>query len=431
MKIGMVTAVYKPVVNGVTHMVSLYKKYLEACGHEVTIFTLGDPDPAGEDPGVVRSPAFQISGGYSLSMRYTREAQHILREMDILHCHHLLMSVDLAHRYAHCPIVYTNHTRYDLYSGQYIPLPQPATDALVRQLWPEYTDLADVVVTPSESVRQVMLAYDVRRPIVVIENGVDLRPFHHPAKPLTPADLGIPAEATVLIYVGRLSAEKNLNVLLEQFAIAHDLLPHLHLLVVGTGPAANELPGYARDLGIDAAVHFAGPISYAEIPNVLSAAAMFVTASVSEVHPLTVIEALAAGLPVAASRSPGIVDTVESGKTGLLAANPQDGLAAAIVGLASNPERLRAMSYAAREASQKYDIRRTVAKTLELYTHLRETRPDLIRGRSHGRWYRGQSRFWPRWEQLSSLIRPSAVAPLSWFGYVPDEEKEKGETLHE
>ena len=392
MKIGMVTAVYKPVTNGVTHMVELYKKYLEACGHEITIFTLGDPDPTGEETEVIRSPAISIGNGYSISMRYTREAQHRLREMDVLHCHHLIMGIDMAHRYANCPIVYTNHTRYDLYTEKYFPLSQNTANALMRQVWPEYTDLADMVVTPSESVRKVMLDFNVSQPIVVIENGVDLWPFHHPSTPLTQADFGLPADAIVLIYVGRLSSEKNVDVLLEQFTIAHNLLPQLRLLVVGNGPANEELIRYTHSLGIDTAVHFTGAIHYKDIPNILSAANIFVTASVTEAHPLTVIEALAAGLPIAASRSPGIIDIVESGVTGLLTASPQDGLAASIVGIASNPNRLYRMSLAARKASHKYDIQRTVRKTLDLYTYLRETRPDLKRNRSHGRWYQDQSR---------------------------------------
>ena len=179
MKIGMVTVVYKPVVNGVTNMVSLYKRHLEELGHEVTVFTLGDPDPDGDEPGVIRSKALPLSDyGYHIGVGYTRRAQERLQEMDVLHCHHLVAGVDIAHRYARCPIVLTNHTRLDLYTGSFIPLPQQAADAMMRQIWPEYTDMAEVVITPSESVRQVLLDFGVRKPIEVIPNGVDLETFH-------------------------------------------------------------------------------------------------------------------------------------------------------------------------------------------------------------------------------------------------------------
>jgi 1,2-diacylglycerol 3-alpha-glucosyltransferase len=200
MRIGMVTACYKPVINGVTQMISLYKQHLDDAGHEVTVFTLGEPDPAGDEPGVVRSPAVSLGDtGYYWSMRYTRAAQELMQQMDIIHCHHLYMSVEMAHRYGRCPIVYTNHTRYDLYMGTYIPISQPAADAVMRQIWPDLTDLADVVVVPSDSVRQVMLDFGVTRPMMVIENGVDLRPFHTPAHPLTKAELGI--VATDVLFV--------------------------------------------------------------------------------------------------------------------------------------------------------------------------------------------------------------------------------------
>ncbi|MEZ4645338.1 MAG: glycosyltransferase [Chloroflexota bacterium] len=236
MRIGMVTACYKPVVNGVTRMISLYKQQLEALGHDVTVFTLGEPDPAGDEPGVVRSPAIPAGNtGYYISMRYTREAQELLAEMEIIHCHHLFMSVEMAHRYGRCPVVYTNHTRYDLYTGAYIPIPQPTADAIMRQIWPEFTDLADVIVTPSASVRQIMLDFGVRQPIQVIENGVDLRPFRHPAAPLSKSEMGVPETAVLFVYVGRLSPEKNLPLLLEQFAIAHDIVPDIHLLLIGQG----------------------------------------------------------------------------------------------------------------------------------------------------------------------------------------------------
>ncbi|MCP5098557.1 MAG: glycosyltransferase family 4 protein [Chloroflexi bacterium] len=405
MRIGMVTACYKPVINGVTRMVSLYKTYLEAAGHEVTIFTLGDPDPAGDEPGVVRSSAVPLGeSGYYLSMRYSSEAQALMQQMDILHCHHLFMSVEMAHRYARCPIVYTNHTRYDLYTGTYSSLPQPAADALMRRVWPEFTDLADVVVTPSESVKKVMLEFGVRQPIEVIENGVDLWPFRYPSQPLTKSDLGIPDASTLFMYVGRLSMEKKLLRLIEQFAIAQDIVPNMHLCVIGGGALAAELPKLAADLNVADHIHFPGSTGYEEVANYLNAADAFVTASESEVHPLTVIEAMAAGLPVIAPASPGIVDTVVSGESGLLTNRPEGGLAAAMVGLALNDARREQMQATALHESERFDMDKTIEKTLELYHRLRETRPDLQRKREHGRWVFTGEKMQPVVNQLSRLL---------------------------
>lgn len=404
MKVGMVTGCYKPVINGVTRMVSLYKEKLEEAGDDVTVFTLGEPDPSGEDSNVIRSPAIPIGDtGYYFSFRYSKEAQERLRQMDMIHCHHLFMSVEMAHRYGNCPIVYTNHTRYDLYTGNYAPLPQPAADAIMRQIWPEFTDYCDVVITPSESVKKVMRDFGVRRRIVVIPNGIDLDPFWHPPAPRTREEFGIPDEATLLVYTGRISSEKNLDRLLPQFALAREIVSNLYLLLVGHGPQEEKLKRQAQDLEVGDVTHFAGSVPYEEVGNILAMADAYVTASVSEVHPLSVIEGMAAELPVAAVASPGISDTIEPGKTGLLASRPE-GMAAAIVGLASDPERRKRMGRAAREASRRYDIAHTVERTRALYEELRETRPDLERDREHGRWMRPSVP--PLLEKLAQMIGP-------------------------
>ncbi len=408
MKIGMVTAVYKPVVNGVTHMISLYKRHLESIGHEVTVFTLGDPDPSGDEPGVIRSKAIPLRDyGYHFSVRYRRDAQERIREMDVLHCHHLVAGIDLAHRYACSPIVLTNHTRLDLYTGSYMPmpLPQQAVDALMKQVWPEYTDMAEAVIAPSDSVRQVLQEFGVRQRIEVIPNGIDLQPFFDPPQPKQKYDLGIPDTAVLMIYVGRLAEEKNPTVLLEQYAIAAELIPDLHLCLVGTGAAEEDLKNLAAGLPSQDRIHFTGAVPYHEIPNLLAAADFFGTASVTEVHPLTVIEAMAAGLPVAATRSPGMIDSVTNSVSGFLAAEPEQGLAAAIVGLAASSDLRQKMGAAARAASERYDIGLTVAKTVELYENLCKTRPDLQRARPHGKWYRNRKGLRPKLDQIAELIR--------------------------
>ncbi|MCP4415170.1 MAG: glycosyltransferase family 4 protein [Chloroflexi bacterium] len=431
MRIGMVTACYKPVINGVTRMVSLYKERLQAAGHEVTIFTLGDADP-NDEPGVIRSPGLMLGDyGYYISTRYSSKAQALLQEMDIIHCHHLFMSVEMAHRYGRSPIVYTNHTRYDLYTGSVTSLPQPAADAIMRQIWPEFTDYADVVITPSASVQDVMLNFGVRRPIELIENGIDLRPFHNPSHPLTKTKLNMPETAVLVAYVGRLSPEKDVDLLLEQFAIAKDVVPELHLMIMGNGASQPELEKQAQQLGIANSVLFTGPVAYENVGNYLAAADLFATASVTEVHPLTIIEAMATGLPVVAISSPGIIDTVESGESGLLTSKPTGGLAAALTGLASNPARRQKMAQTARAASERFDIDNTIQRTIELYNRLRQERPDLKRKRMHGRRIFDSDRMQPVVEQLGKLLGRDEKANASRRWFLPTNSTNSGQLPHD
>ena len=82
MRIGMVTATYIPVQNGVTRMVSLYKKHLEMAGHEVFVFTIGPKSERREAGTVISSPGFRYGkSGYFISFRYSRRAQQLLKQM--------------------------------------------------------------------------------------------------------------------------------------------------------------------------------------------------------------------------------------------------------------------------------------------------------------------------------------------------------------
>ncbi|MCB8920123.1 MAG: glycosyltransferase [Ardenticatenaceae bacterium] len=347
-------------------------------------------------------------------MRYTTKAQKLLAEMEIIHCHHLFMSMEMAHRYfGRCPIVYAI-TRYDLYRNC-VALPQPAADAVMRQVWPEVTDQADVVITPSESVRQIMLDFWRASAYQVIENGVDLRPFHQTVFPHSPARTGYPGGCNCAYLRGPIVIRKKS----ARFARSVcNCARHCARTPPGfsrKGAQQSDLAEQARHLSVSRHVHFAGAIAYDTIPRYLTAADLFVTASVTEVHPLTIIEAMAAGLPVAAPAAPGIVDTVELGVSGLLTENPERGLAAAMVGLALNETRRKQMGEAARQASERFDIRRTVSQTVALYEHLREERPDLRREKAHGRWAKNRERWQPMLEQLVNLVRPQEDSPLQWL----------------
>jgi glycosyltransferase involved in cell wall biosynthesis len=301
----------------------------------------------------------------------------------------------------------------------------------MRQIWPEFTDYADVVITPSASVREVMLDFGVRRPIELIENGIDLRPFHNPPQPLTKTDLNMPETAVLVTYVGRLSPEKDVDILLEQFAIAKDVVDNLHLMIIGSGVSQPELEKQTQQLGVANSVLFIGPVAYENVGNYLAAADMFATASVTEVHPLTVIEAMATGLPVAAISSPGIVDTVESGVSGLLTTKPAGGLAAALVGLASNAERRQQMAQAARLASERFDIHRTIQRTIDLYNRLCQERPDLKRKRMHGRRIFDSERLQPMVGQLGKILWPDERQNPSRRWFLPTNSSDSGQWPHD
>ena len=384
MRIGMLADLYKPHVSGVTNHIDLTRWALEThYGQEVFVFTFGEPQPD-DDERVIRSPGLPLrvaSTGLYLNLRYTRRARQLLQSMDVVHVHHPLLSGQLALRYAKpwgVPILFTNHTRYDLYMRAYLPLlPDALGDAALRAYLPRFCREIDLVIAPSRGVQEMLRRLGVDAPIAVVPNGVDLRRFEQLPDPWPRESLGWGSEQIVFIYVGRVAPEKNLPFLLRAFRGVHEVYPHTRLLIVGDGPERENLEERARLMDLEGVVHFTGLIPYPQVPRYLRLADVFVTASVTEVHPLSVIEAMAAGLPVVGIRSPGVGEVVQHEATGLLVEQDVAAYASALGRMVSEPETRTRFGQAAREAAKQYDVRHTAGLLLEHYERLRRDRAAM------------------------------------------------------
>ncbi|MGQ0602514.1 MAG: glycosyltransferase [Anaerolineales bacterium] len=374
MRIGMMTDMYKPYISGVTNYVVLNKKWLESQGHKVFVFTFGNEEYEDDELNVVRSPGIPLSVrdiDVSLSFRYSKPAQQKLQSMDVVHVHHPFLSGPLALRYCRphgIPIVYTNHTRLDLYAHHYLPsvVPDAVGETFLRAYMPNFCAQCDVVISPSAGLAEVLRGLGVNSPIRVIPNGIDLAPFEQ-VQPVTRAEAGLPEEALVLMYVGRLSAEKNLTFLLRAFfgvAAAH---PDVVLAIIGGGVEAENLKDYADHSGFGDRVKFLGKVEYDQVPAYLQLGDIFVTASVTEVHPLSLIESMASGLPALGITSPGIADTIVDGVNGLLSSPDLAEFTAKLMRLVMEPEIRAQMAEAARGSARQYDIGRTGQRVLEEY----------------------------------------------------------------
>jgi 1,2-diacylglycerol 3-alpha-glucosyltransferase len=373
MRIGMMVDVYKPHVSGITNYIALNKQYLEKLGHEVFVFTFGDEDYEDQESNVIRSPGLPIlDTGYYISLRYSRPARNLLRSMHVVHVHHPFMSGSLALRYCRprgIPIVFTNHTRYDLYSHAYLPgMPDAVSLTALQTYLPAFCRSCSLVVAPSAGMRDVLLRLGVDAPIEVVPNGVDLTPFHTPVRPLERAQFGFNEEDVVLIYVGRLGPEKNLPFLLRSFGGVVQAYDNARMLIIGDGPERDNLEDRVKHMNVDDKVRFLGSVAYEEVPHYLAMSDAFVTASVTEVHPLSVIEAMAAGLPILGIDSPGIGDTVQDGETGLLAAEEElAGFTAKMVRLVVDCESRQKMGQNARQAARNYAIENTTQMMMDHY----------------------------------------------------------------
>ena len=373
---------YKPYISGVTNYVDLNKRVLEEAGHEVYVFTFGDVDYQDDEPRVIRSPGLALGDtGFYLSLRYKTLARKLLQTMDVIHVHHPFLSGRLALRYSRArqiPVIYTNHTRYDLYAQARLPImPEEVSMGLLQAYMPHFCEAVDLVISPSEGMKKVLREFKVDVPIEVVPNGVDLKRFRS-AMPLSRADFGFTENDILLVYAGRVAPEKNLEFLLQSFAGVSQVIPNVHLLIIGGGQKEHEdaITPLPERLGIQDRARFIGMIPYHDLPAHLAMCDVFITASVTEVHPLSVIEGMATGLPIMGIDSPGVGDSVTDRETGLLATNDIASFTAKLTFLCTHEELRNKMGIAARRASEEYDISRTTKLMLKHYGRLTQnTRP--------------------------------------------------------
>ena len=371
MRIGMFLDMYKPYTSGVTNYASINKRYFESLGHSVYVFTFGNRDFEDDEPNVVRSPAVAWGDtGWQLGLRPSAEARILMATLDVAHVQHPFLSgrVALAHSRTHgIPVVFTNHTRYDLYSDTYAwYVPRELRMAYLRSYLHRFVRRIDGVIAPSAGIAEWLRDFGVTDDAIVLPNGVDAAPFAHPANPRSRASFGLPEDSVVFCFLGRLGDEKNIALLVEAFIAAAGTRP-MALLLIGDGPARGEAEVRVCEAGLEDRVRFAGLVPYPEVPDVLAACDVFVTASVTEVHPLTVIEAMAAGLPALGVRSPGISDTIEHDVSGLLCDEDAGQLAANIAVIADDEVLRSRLSDGARAAAARYDISVTGAALLAEY----------------------------------------------------------------
>lgn len=376
MRIGMFLDMYKPYMSGVTNYAAINKRYFESLGHTVYVFTFGNRDHEDDEPNIVRSPAVPWGDtGWQLGIRPSAEARILMATLDVAHVQHPFLSgrVALAHSHTHgIPVVFTSHTRYDLYSDTYAWfVPREVRMAWLRNYLHRFAHRVERVIAPSESIVEWLSEFGITDEAVWLPNGVDTAPFAHPKNPRSRASLGLPEDAVVYCYLGRLGEEKNIELLLEAFTRAARPIGggarNLALLLIGDGPMRETLERRMRAAGLGDVVRFAGLVPYAEVPDVLSACDVFATASVTEVHPLTVIEAMAAGLPALGVDSPGISDTIEHGVSGLLSGEDAQGLATNIATIADDVSLRSRLAEGARAAAARYDISTTSGALLTEY----------------------------------------------------------------
>lgn len=365
MKIGLFTDTYFPRVNGVATSVFILKEYLQKSGHQVFVFTTSDPKAVDFEPNVYRVPSLPFVSITRLAMFYHSGFAKIIRDLklDVIHTHTEFSLGIFGKKMAkelNIPLFHTMHTIYEDYTHYLVKLNSlnSIAKSTARKMCANFCNKANVVIVPTEKVKKLLINYNVKNTITVVPTGIQLDKYskkHYSEQEiqLLRKKIGIKESDKVLLYVGRISKEKNIEEVMHAIQNYLRERPHLKFVLVGDGPHKEKLRELAKVLKIDTQTIFVGEIPWEQVGLYYHLGDVFVSASMSETQGLTFVEALASGLPVVAKADPCLEGVVQDDVNGYVFQNATDFLEKLDALLQSDLQRKR-LSLGAEKSSEKF-----------------------------------------------------------------------------
>ncbi|MDT2564480.1 glycosyltransferase family 4 protein [Enterococcus avium] len=306
MRIGFFTDTYFPQVSGVATSIRTLKNELEKQGHEVFIFTTTDPDADEFEKDIVRMPSvpFISFTDRRIVVRGLWFAYQIAKELEleIIHTHTEFGTGFLGKMVANrlrIPVIHTYHTMYEDYL-HYIANGKVVRPSHVKHFIKMFVNHSTGVVCPSKRVVDTLKRYEVDVPMRIIPTGIDVSRFSRPDITKKDTDqlrdkLGLHTDDLMILSLSRISYEKNIHVIVQQFPEVLMSYPNARLVIVGKGPYREDLEELSRQLGVEDYIQFTGEVPHEDVAYYYHAADYFVSASTSETQGLTYAEAIASG----------------------------------------------------------------------------------------------------------------------------------------
>lgn len=404
LRIGLFTDTYAPQINGVSISLQLISEGLKKRGHQVTIFAPRFPGYKDDEPNVMRLPSLKYLNNppiYVAVLGTPRSTWSLTRRhFDVLHAHSPASVGLLAYLTAstkRLPLIYTYHTSITDYT-HYIKFIGGTSLIKRTAAWfsKASTDLGDQVVVPSPKFYRLLLNQKVKQPITIIPNGIDLSMFQTVTSPgVLRKKLGISEEAPILLTVGRMDPEKRLDFIVDAFALLSEKVPNAHLVFAGDGSARKHVEQRANATPAKDHIHFLGMVNRADLPGILHDANVFLSASTTEVHPISVIEAIASGLPLVAVKDEAFEGMIEDDMNGYMVPLDVNIYAETVAALISDREKLERFGKHSLVLSEKYSIEGQVRALEKLYL-------EAILQNWRGKFFQ---RIMPNFNQIPTRIR--------------------------
>ena len=383
MRIGIFTDTYPPFINGVSTSIKMLENALRKKGHKVYIVTVNPKDMRYiyEDNGrVIRIPGIPIGiYDYRLTTAYPIRAVNKIKKwnLDVIHTHTEFGIGTFARvigKQFDIPVIHTYHTMYEDYvhyitKGYF----DGAGKKIVEYLTKFYCDttIQELIVPTKKTYDLFKEKYGYDRNVHIIPTGIEIERFYKEKLKQEKINqlkekLNIQKDDVIILFLGRIASEKNIEFLIKNHVNILKKNDNCKLLIVGDGPDLEEYKKLSCKLKIDDKVIFTGKVPWDEVPYYYGISDIFTTASHTETQGLTVIEAMAGGLPVIALNDDAFRTVVMDGLTGYLFKNKKDYLNV-MYKLLQNPKDRKKMGKQARINSETYSSKYFAERVLSVY----------------------------------------------------------------
>ncbi len=385
MKILFISDVYFPRINGVSTSIRTFVEQMQNMGHTVHLIAPDYEVFTKDEAWIIRIPARNIYFDPEDKLMKYGEAMKLLPDLeqekyDIIHVHTPFVAHYLGLKLAaklNIPCIETYHTFFEDYLHHYLPwMPKSLARGMARMISKRQCNAVDAIVAPSNPMLDVLRGYGVNVASEVIPTGLQDNSFKAADGQAFRIMYDIALDRPMLLYVGRVAFEKNIDFLLEMTKILVEKRPDALLVVTGEGPAEASLHKLAKTLAIEDNVKFIGYLDrHTELNACYESADVFVFASKSETQGLVILEAMAQGTPVIAIAELGTASILIEGKGALIAADNTLQFAERVHQLLMHPEhRFELGKQAKTYALDKWTAKLQAERMINFYSQLVSSR---------------------------------------------------------
>ena len=329
LKVLFISDVYFPRINGVSTSIHTFVTQLQALGHTAHVIAPAYNSHADDADWIKRIPARSIYFDPEDKLMKYGEALKLLPELqaenyDLIHIHTPFVAHYVGLKLAkllNIPCIETYHTFFEDYLHHYLPfIPKPIARGLARFISKRQCNQVSAIVAPSQPMLDVLRGYGITVPAEVIPTGLQAHSFAAADGKVFRQKHNIPLDRPMLLYVGRVAFEKNIDFLLGMAKVLSEERPDILLVITGEGPAEASLHQLTKTLNIEKNVQFIGYLNReTELNACYKSADVFVFASKSETQGLVLLEAMAQGTPVVAIAELGTASILVEGQGALIA----------------------------------------------------------------------------------------------------------------